>query len=156
MSMRVADRRRILHSVAAAAAALLVPTGRTLAETGNGATLPGVTSEATTRLSQSEFDAMIARLRDLWKIPDATGAHARELRVTIRIRLGRDRRLAAPPVVTKGGKTQLAQAAAEAAIPRGPDRPALRHAARREPGGLERDGTRLRSRDDAGAMMLRS
>jgi len=116
MSMREAqDRRRILLGAALVGAALVAPGGQARTETKNGAGAAAEAAGAATTLSQSEFDAMIARLRDLWLIPHAL-EHPEELRVTIRIRLGRDRRLAAPPVVVKRGRTARAQAVADAVI----------------------------------------
>jgi len=84
-------------------------------QTVNASASLGTAHGTATTLSQSEFDAMIARLRDLWLIPPVR-EHMEEQRVSIAIRLGRDRRLIGSPVVVRRGKSQVAQVAAEAAI----------------------------------------
>ena len=66
-------------------------------------------------LSQSELDAMRARLASLWNVQPGI-EHPEELFVTVRIRLGPDRRLAAPPQVVSSGSSPRYQAAAEAAL----------------------------------------
>jgi outer membrane biosynthesis protein TonB len=66
-------------------------------------------------LSQSEMDAMRARLMSLWNVPPGV-EHPEELVVTVRIQLGRDRRLIAPPQVVSRGTSPRYQAAAESAI----------------------------------------
>ncbi|MGH6778810.1 MAG: protein TolA [Bradyrhizobium sp.] len=66
-------------------------------------------------LSQSELDAMRARLASLWDVqPDVE--RPKELDVTVRIRLGRDRRLIGLPQVVSTGTSPRYQAAAEAAV----------------------------------------
>ena len=65
-------------------------------------------------LSQSEFDALIARLKQLWNVP-AGIEHPEEMVVVIQVRLTRDRRLAAPPVIVSRGSSPTYQVAAEAA-----------------------------------------
>jgi outer membrane biosynthesis protein TonB len=66
-------------------------------------------------LSQSELDAMRARLASMWNVQPGA-EHPEELMVTVRIRLNPDRRLAAPPQVVSTGSSPRYQAAAEAAI----------------------------------------
>ena len=66
-------------------------------------------------LSQSELDAMRAKLASLWNVQPGI-EHPEELFVTVRIRLGPDRRLAAPPQVVSTGSSPRYQAAAEAAL----------------------------------------
>jgi colicin import membrane protein len=85
-----------------------------------GATLNASASLGTTRgaaatLSQSELDAMRARLASLWNVQPGI-EHPEELFVTVRIRLGPDRRLAAPPQVVSTGTSPRYQAAADAAV----------------------------------------
>jgi len=70
-----------------------------------------------TTLSRNELDALIARLRALWMVPNSGSPESRkEMIVTVRFQLTRDRRLVGPPVVVSGGNSQLAQACAEAAV----------------------------------------
>lgn len=86
-------------------------TGATL----NAAASLGSTQGHAATLSQSELDAMRARLAGLWDVqPDVE--HPKELDVTVRIRLGRDRRLIGPPQVVSTGNSPRYQAAAEAAV----------------------------------------
>ena len=66
-------------------------------------------------LSQSELDAMRAKLASLWNVQPGI-EHPEELFVTVRIRLGPDRRLAAPPQVVSTGSSPRYQAAADAAV----------------------------------------
>jgi colicin import membrane protein len=85
-----------------------------------GAALNSSASLGTTRgtaatLSQSELDAMRARLASLWNVQPGV-EHPEELFVTVRIRLTPDRRLAAPPQVVSTGSSPRYQAAAEAAV----------------------------------------
>jgi colicin import membrane protein len=85
-----------------------------------GATLNASASLGSTRghaatLSQSELDAMRARLASLWNVQPGV-EHPEELFVTIRIRLGPDRRLAAPPQIVSTGSSPRYQAAADAAV----------------------------------------
>ena len=85
-----------------------------------GATLNSSASLGTTRgtaatLSQSELDAMRARLANLWKVQPGV-EHPEELFVTVRIRLNPDRRLAGPPQIVSTGNSPRYQAAAEAAV----------------------------------------
>jgi colicin import membrane protein len=85
-----------------------------------GSTLNSSASLGTTRgtaatLSQSELDAMRARLASLWNVQPGV-EHPEELYVTVRIRLTPDRRLAAPPQVVSTGSSPRYQAAADAAV----------------------------------------
>jgi outer membrane biosynthesis protein TonB len=66
-------------------------------------------------LSQSEMDAMRARLTQLWNVQAGT-EHPEELVVEVRIRLTRERRLAAPPEIVSRGTSPRYQAAADAAV----------------------------------------
>jgi colicin import membrane protein len=85
-----------------------------------GATLNASASLGTTRgtaatLSQSELDAMRARLASLWNVQPGI-EHPEELFVTVRIHLGPDRRLTSPPQVVSTGSSPRYKAAAEAAV----------------------------------------
>ena len=69
------------------------------------------------QLSQSELDALRARLAQLWN-PPAGASNPEELVVQIRIKLNPDGRLASPPMVlTSGtGKSSLFVAARDSAV----------------------------------------
>jgi outer membrane biosynthesis protein TonB len=74
------------------------------------------TSKGTARqLTQSELDALRARLAQLWN-PPAGAQNPQELVVAIRIRLKPDGTLAAPPQVTTSGQSPLFMAARDSAI----------------------------------------
>jgi outer membrane biosynthesis protein TonB len=75
----------------------------------------GTTRGTAATLSQSELDAMRARLASLWNVQPGV-EHPEELFVTIRIRLNPDRRLAGPPQVVSTGSSPRYQAAADAAV----------------------------------------
>jgi type IV secretory pathway VirB10-like protein len=66
-------------------------------------------------LSQSELDAMRAKLRDHWSPDEAIFERPDQYVVLVRVQLGRDRRLTAPPQVVSTGSGPLYQATAEAA-----------------------------------------
>jgi colicin import membrane protein len=66
-------------------------------------------------LSQSELDALRARLTKLWNVQAGT-ERPEELIVDIRIRLTPDRRLAGPPEIVSRGTSPRYQAAADAAM----------------------------------------
>lgn len=67
------------------------------------------------QLTQSELDALRARLAQLWN-PPAGAQNPQELVVAIRIRLKPDGTLAAPPMVTTSGQSPLFMAARDSAI----------------------------------------
>jgi colicin import membrane protein len=69
----------------------------------------------TQTLSRSEVDAMRSRLAKLWKV-NPNIEHPEQLFVTVRIRLNRDRRLAAPPQIISSGSSAPYKAAAQAAV----------------------------------------
>lgn len=71
--------------------------------------------DPTQTLSQSELDAMRSRLAKLWKITPSVD-HPEQQFVTVRVRLNRDRRLAAPPEIVSSGNSAQYRAAANAAI----------------------------------------
>lgn len=66
-------------------------------------------------LSQSEMDALRARLARLWNV-QAGLEHPEELIVDIHIRLRPDKRLAAPPEIVTRGASPRFRAAADAAV----------------------------------------
>lgn len=66
-------------------------------------------------LSQSELDALRARLTKLWNVQAGT-ERPEELIVDIRIRLTPDRRLAGPPEIVSHGSSLRYRAAADAAM----------------------------------------
>ena len=85
-----------------------------------GAALNASASLGSTRghaatLSQSELDAMRARLASLWNVQPGV-EHPEELFVTVRIHLGPDRRLTSPPQIVSTGSSPRYQAAADAAV----------------------------------------
>src|SRR5262245_60743040 len=75
-------------------------------ETLNNAPSLGLSNGAAAQLSLSELEALRARLAQLWTVP-AGAKDPQELVVLIRIKLNRDGRLAAPPVVLTSGKSPL-------------------------------------------------
>lgn len=78
------------------------------------ATLGAPTGTAA-RLSQSEIDALRARLMQLWS-PPAGAANPEELIVTVRIRLNIDGSLAGPPQVLSTGQSGFYMTARDSAI----------------------------------------
>jgi len=89
-----------------------------LAATGaqlNQAPTLGTTVGNSATLSQNEIDALRARLMSLWN-PPAGARTPEELMVSVRIQLGRDGKLSAPPMVLTSGHTPLFHAARESAI----------------------------------------
>jgi poly(3-hydroxybutyrate) depolymerase len=66
-------------------------------------------------LSQSELLAMRSRLAQLWKLKPNVD-HPEQLFVTIRVRLNRDHRLAAPPQIVSTGNSPQYHEAAQAAV----------------------------------------
>jgi len=91
---------------------------RRLAATGdhlNQAPLLGASTGHAAKVSQNELEALKARLMKLWNIP-AGARNLDELRVEIKVRLGRDGRLSAPPRVLTSGHSPLFMAAREAAV----------------------------------------
>jgi outer membrane biosynthesis protein TonB len=77
-------------------------------------TLGTATGSAAT-LSQSEIDALRARLAQLWN-PPAGAPNPQELVVKIRVMLGRDGKLAGPPMVLTSGKGSVFEAARDGAV----------------------------------------
>ena len=75
----------------------------------------GVPTGSAPKLSQSELDAMRARLMNLWN-PPAGVANPEEMIVKVRIHLGRDGKLASPPQVLTSGRTTVFMTARENAV----------------------------------------
>jgi colicin import membrane protein len=75
----------------------------------------GVASGSAPMLSQSEVDALRARLAQLWN-PPAGVLNPQDLVVKIRVKLGRDRKLAAPPMVLTSGRGTVFEAARDGAV----------------------------------------
>jgi colicin import membrane protein len=75
----------------------------------------GLPSATSARLSQSEIDALRARLAELWN-PPAGAKNPEELVVRVRIQLTRDGRLIGGPQVITSGSSILFQTARESAI----------------------------------------
>jgi outer membrane biosynthesis protein TonB len=75
----------------------------------------GVPTGNAPKLSQSELDALRGRLMQLWNVP-AGVQNPDELRVTVVIRIGRDRKLNGPPRVLTSGTSVMFQAARDNAM----------------------------------------
>jgi outer membrane biosynthesis protein TonB len=75
----------------------------------------GAPSGTAAQLSQSELDALRARLAQLWS-PPAGAKNPQELVVLIRMQLKPDGSLAGPPMVLTSGKTPLFMASRDSAI----------------------------------------
>jgi colicin import membrane protein len=75
----------------------------------------GMRSGSAPALSQSELEAMRAKLMQLWS-PPAGARNSQELVVRIRIRLKRDGTLADWPIVLSSGRTEIGAIARESAV----------------------------------------
>jgi outer membrane biosynthesis protein TonB len=75
----------------------------------------GTSKGKASQLSQSEVDALRARLMQLWNVP-AGVQNPDELKVTVLIQIGRDKRLSAPPRVLTSGNGPLYVAARDSAV----------------------------------------
>lgn len=75
----------------------------------------GTPNGSAPQLSQSEVDALRARLMQLWNVP-AGVQNPDELRVTVVIHIGRDRKLSGPPRVVTSGSSPMFQAARDNAM----------------------------------------
>jgi outer membrane biosynthesis protein TonB len=89
-----------------------VATAETLS---NSAALGAPTGNAA-HLSQSELDALRAKLISLWNPPPAISSNPDQYVVTIRIRLTRDHRLVGQPEVLNGGGGVLFEATRDSAV----------------------------------------
>jgi hypothetical protein len=79
------------------------------------ASIGAVTGSPFSELRQNDIDALRARLASCWDIPP-TRADPAELRVKVKMFLGRDGTLARAPEVVEYHPTQIGQVAAESAI----------------------------------------
>jgi outer membrane biosynthesis protein TonB len=86
------------------------------AETLNGVASLGTSTGHAAHLSQSELDALRAKLISLWNPPAAVSTHPDQYIVAIRIRLGRDHRLIGQPEVLTGGDGPLFDATRDSAM----------------------------------------
>lgn len=86
------------------------------AATLNNAASLGVTGGTAARLSQSQLDALRAKLISLWNPPQAVSVNPDQYVVTIRIRLTRDYRLDGQPVVLTNGQGPLFEATRDSAL----------------------------------------
>lgn len=86
-----------------------------LGDTINSVAALGATVGTSATLSQTELDALRARLMSLWS-PPAGAANPEELMVTVRIRLNVDGSLSGPPMVVSSGSSGFYMAARESAI----------------------------------------
>jgi TolA protein len=86
------------------------------AETLNGVASLGAPIGHAAHLSQSELDALRAKLISLWNPPAAVSAHPDQYVVTIRIRLARDHRLVGQPEVLTNGDGPLFEATRDSAV----------------------------------------
>jgi outer membrane biosynthesis protein TonB len=86
------------------------------AETLNGVAALGAPTGHAAHLSQSELDALRAKLISLWNPPAAVSTHPDQYIVAIRIRLGRDHRLVGQPEVLTSGDGPLFEATRDSAV----------------------------------------
>ena len=78
------------------------------------ATLGAATGAQSAQLSQSEIDALKARLSQCWNPPAGINANS-NIYVSLRVLMRQDGSLAAPPVVVEGSPSALGPALAESA-----------------------------------------
>jgi colicin import membrane protein len=86
------------------------------AESLNGVAALGAPTGHAAHLSQSELDALRAKLISLWNPPAAVSTHPDQYIVAIRIRLGRDHRLIGQPEVLTSGDGALFDATRDSAV----------------------------------------
>jgi TolA protein len=86
------------------------------AESLNGVASLGASTGHAAHLSQSELDALRAKLISLWNPPAAVSTHPDQYVVTIRIRLARDHRLVGQPEVLTSGDGPLFEATRDSAV----------------------------------------
>jgi hypothetical protein len=97
------DKREPQRQVAAAA-------------TLNGAAALGTVNGNAAHLSQSELDALRAKLISLWNPPPAVSSNPDQYAVVVRIRLTRDHRLDGQPEVLTSGQGPLFEATRDSAV----------------------------------------
>lgn len=81
----------------------------------NSAPTLGAASGNAAQLSQSEIDALRARLMGLWNPPVGI-QNPQDFVIRVRIRLGRDGKLSAPPIVLTSGTGTLFSSARDSAV----------------------------------------
>jgi hypothetical protein len=86
------------------------------AETLSGVAALGAPSGHAAHLSQSELDALRAKLISLWNPPAAVSTHPDQYIVAIRIRLARDHHLIGQPEVLTSGDGPLFEATRDSAV----------------------------------------
>jgi len=86
------------------------------AETLNGRVNLGAPTGHAVQLSQSELDALRAKLISLWNPPPAVSSNPDQYVVTVHIRLTRDHRLDGQPEVLSGGEGPLFEATRDSAV----------------------------------------
>jgi colicin import membrane protein len=86
------------------------------AATLNGVAALGAPTGHAAQLSQSELEALRAKLISLWNPPPAVSANPDQYVVTIHIRLTRDHRLIGQPQVLTGGDGPLFEATRDSAV----------------------------------------
>jgi outer membrane biosynthesis protein TonB len=86
------------------------------AETLNGPASLGTSTGHAAHLSQSELEALRAKLISLWNPPAAISTHPEQYVVTLRIRLTRDHRLSGQPEVLTSGDGPLFEATRDSAV----------------------------------------
>ena len=75
----------------------------------------GASTGSASTLSQSEIDALRSRLAQLWN-PPAGALNPQDLVVKIRVKIGRDGKLAGPPLVLTSGHGSVFEAARDGAV----------------------------------------
>jgi hypothetical protein len=85
-------------------------------ETLNSAAALGTANGQAAHLSQSELDALKARLISLWNCPPAVSDNPDRYAVVVRIRLTQDRRLVGQPEVISSGDGPLGEATRDSAV----------------------------------------
>ena len=86
------------------------------AETLNGTASLGTSTGLAAQLSQSELEALRAKLISLWNPPPAVSNNPDQYVVTVRIRLSRDHRLVGQPEVLNSGEGPLFEATRDSAV----------------------------------------
>ena len=86
------------------------------ADTLNSVVSLGAPAGQAAHLSQSELDALRAKLISLWNPPAAVSAHPDQYVITIRIRLARNHRLVGQPEVLSSGGGPLFEATRDSAV----------------------------------------
>ena len=84
-------------------------------ETLNKETSLGAANGTAPELSQSELDALRARLRECWNVPPGVDTSSSRMQVFVRVLFNQDGSLAKPPELTRGPATALGPALADSA-----------------------------------------